>query len=100
MILTEMKQRRSTTPTPRMVLIVYAAAAHKPTRPPKAHPRAPVAGRHCTIRRTLDDEPDPNHGPLDRNQRPTAVENRIRELLLQRIIVQVERLFLVGLPPG
>ena len=48
MILTEMKQRRSTTPTPRVVLIVYAAAAHKPTRPPKAHPRAPVAGRHCT----------------------------------------------------
>jgi len=48
MILTEMKQRRSTTPQPRVVLIVYAAAAHKPTRPPKAHPRAPIAGRHCT----------------------------------------------------
>ena len=48
MILTAVKQRRNTAPQPRVVLIVYAAAAHKPTWPPKAHPRAPVAGRHCT----------------------------------------------------
>ena len=50
MILTEMKQRRSTTPQPRVVQIVYAAAAHrKRTQEPPSLAATAQPGERSTM---------------------------------------------------